>query len=151
MKAPTSFLVALAVLVGLGGATAAYRLAADAGPETAPVSQPVAAADTVDPPTVRGATHFRWAPCPDGSVRRGPACVRELVQTVVVPAPAPVLEVPSGSSGGPGTPGGDPGGDGDDDGYDGDDGGDDRDEDDDRDDDEDDEDEDDEEDEPGED
>jgi hypothetical protein len=82
-----------------------------------PVSQTVTDdSDGPVAPEIEEATHFRWAPCKAPAVQQGDACVTQVVNTVVVPAPA-APGVPSSH----GDDDGYPSGGGDDDAYDDDD------------------------------
>lgn len=116
---PNSAIVALAALaVGVGGGSAAFRLASTAGAATPPatvsvVKQPAKAAHRQAPQQVVRGPRFAWAPCKPPAVRHGKVCVTQVVRTVVLPAapvaaaPAPVPAAPApapasygGSSGG---------------------------------------------------
>lgn len=89
MKIANLIAAGVAMTAGLAGGTATYLVAAQPSPSsvpparTAPVTVP-AAADTVKPqkPIVK------LAPCKPPAVREGKACVTEVVETVVLPAPA---------------------------------------------------------------
>ncbi|WP_309649088.1 hypothetical protein [Nocardioides sp.] len=104
----TSSLLAASLVVGLGGAVAAYRATTDdLATLGAPTTVAGAVATPVRPQVVRPGTRFRWAPCAAGTTLEQGVCVRDVVRTVVVPAPAPApapaaAPVP-GSSGGRGS------------------------------------------------
>ena len=89
MKTTTSLIAAVAAVLGIGGAATAYQLAATPTPTVQPVSQTVTDdSDGPVAPEIEEATHFRWAPCKAPAVQQGDACVTQVVNTVVVPAPA---------------------------------------------------------------
>lgn len=100
MKTTTTLIAAGAAFLGLGGAAAAYQLAAADEPTLAPVSQQVSEEDaTPVAPTIKPRTHFEWAPCKAPAVLDHGACVTEVVQTVVLPGPASTGSSSSGSGG----------------------------------------------------
>lgn len=70
-KATSTLLMFVAVAVGLGGATFAYRATASTDPAVSSSSRVV------------------WAPCPEGTQLEGDICVKQKVRTVVVTVPPP--------------------------------------------------------------
>ncbi len=106
MRPITALLTATVLAVGLGGGAAAYRMASAPVESTRAVAVAVPRVEparAAAPAPIRKATHFRWAPCKPPAVRRGPACVTEVVRTVVLAAPpapaAPVVPVAAHASG----------------------------------------------------
>lgn len=86
----TSSLLAASLVVGLGGAVAAYRTTtADLPSLESPTALAVGGATSAPPQVVRPGTRFRWAPCAEGATLEKGVCVRDVVQTIVIPAPAP--------------------------------------------------------------
>lgn len=99
MRLTTSLVSLAALVVGVGGGTAAFQLASTAGGPDAPTGSVATAATPaglVEPAEVLPGTRFAWAPCEEPAVRRGRACVTEVVRTVVLPAAAaPAVPVPA--------------------------------------------------------
>lgn len=83
-------IMSAAVLVGLGGASAAYELAS--GDRPTPSSQSVSG---VAPSANAQLAKVRWAPCDPPAKLRGRVCVTDVVRTVVLPGAA----VPVGIAG----------------------------------------------------
>lgn len=74
------------VVVGLGGAGAAYQFTAVDTEEPAAAPAPAATPAQASP---QQATRARWAPCTPPAVLEGNECVTDVVRTVTVPAEAP--------------------------------------------------------------
>lgn len=102
MKQFSAVVSATAIVAGLGGGAVAYQAVSSS-------TATVAVAKTTDPkppaPQVkRPGVKFRFSPCKAPATRVGKACVIDVVQTVVVAAPAPAAPVrsePRSDNGGP--------------------------------------------------
>jgi hypothetical protein len=92
MKLANMIAAGAALAAGLVGGTATYLVAAEPGPtsEAPPARTTEVSATSSDPTVAPGKPIVKLARCKAPAVREGKACVTEVVETVVLPAPSSV-------------------------------------------------------------